>query len=332
MKAIVSEAIGGPDTLVVVDRPVPQPGPGEVRVRVEAVGVNFPDLLIIEDKYQFRPQRPFSPGAEISGVVDALGEGVEGIETGTRVLAMLGWGGMAQMVIVPAQKLITIPDAMPFDEAAAFVMTYGTSYHALKDRARLRSGESLLVLGAAGGVGLAAVELGKAMGATVYAAVSSQEKLDIAIKAGADAGLVYPRNPLDAAAQKSLAAEIKTLCGKSGPNVIYDPVGGDYAQPALRSIAPGGRYLVVGFPAGIPSMPLNLPLLKRADILGVFWGAEIDDDPQGHRRSVAELLDFYGQSKIRPHIHATYPMEQAGEALKALAGRSTAGKIVVKMT
>ena len=331
MKAIVSQSPGGPDTLAMIDLPEPQPGKGEVRIRVEAASVNFPDLLIIEDKYQYKPERPFSPGAEISGTIDAVGEGVTEPRIGTRVLAMLGWGGMAQMVVVAAAKALPMPDAMPFDEAAALVLTYGTSYHGLRDRAQLKAGETLLVLGAAGGVGLAAVELGKAMGATVYAAVSSEEKLAIARSAGATDGIVYPRNPLDGAAQKALAGQFKKLCGPHGPNVIYDPVGGDYSEPALRSIAWEGRYLVVGFPAGIAKLPLNLPLLKGCDVQGVFYGSAVDRDPAAFRQGVQELFDFYATGAIHPHIHATYPMDKAAEALKALAGRGTAGKVVVSM-
>ena len=331
MKAIVSQSPGGPDTLTMIDLPEPQPGKGEVRIRVEAASVNFPDLLIIEDKYQYKPERPFSPGAEISGTIDAVGEGVTEPRIGTRVLAMLGWGGMAQMVVVSAAKALPMPDAMPFDEAAALVLTYGTSYHGLRDRAKLKAGETLLVLGAAGGVGLAAVELGKAMGATVYAAVSSEEKLAIARSAGATDGIVYPRNPLDGAAQKALAGQFKQLCGPHGPNVIYDPVGGDYSEPALRSIAREGRYLVVGFPAGIAKLPLNLPLLKGCDVQGVFYGSAVDRDPAAFRRGVQDLFDFYATGAIHPHIHATYSMDQAAEALKALAGRGTAGKVVVSM-
>lgn len=331
MKAIVSTSPGGPDTLVLQERPDPRTGPGEVRIRVAAASVNFPDLLIIEDRYQYRPERPFSPGAEISGVVDEIGEGVEGLTVGTRVLAMVGWGGMAELVVVPAAKVIPIPDAMSFNEAAALVLTYGTSFHALADRAKLQAGETLLVLGASGGVGLAAVELGVAMGATVYAAVSSPEKLEIAKAAGASGGLVYPRNPLDSTAQRALAGQIKELCGAAGPNVIYDPVGGDYSEPALRSIAWQGRYLVVGFPAGIANMPLNLPLLKGCDILGVFYGSAVDRDLQSFRAGVQSLFDYFLQGAIRPHIHAVYPLAEAPAALHALASRTVVGKIVISL-
>lgn len=329
MKAIVSVAPGSPETLRLQDRPDPEPGPGEVRIRVAAASVNFPDLLIIEDKYQYKPERPFSPGAEVAGTVDAVGDGVRDLKPGTRVLAMLGWGGMAEYTIAPAAKVVPIPDAMPFNDAAALVLTYGTSYHALADRAKLGKGETLLVLGAAGGVGLAAVELGVAMGATVLAAASSAEKLAIAKTAGASNGIVYPRNPLDVAAQRTLSAELKALCGAAGPDVIYDPVGGDYSEPALRSIAWQGRYLVVGFPAGIARLPLNLPLLKGCDVVGVFYGAAIDREPETFRQGVEQLFAYYGKGQIRPHIHAVYPLAKAADALIALASRNTAGKVIV---
>lgn len=331
MKALVSTTPGGPETLEILDLPDPEPRAGEARIRVAASSVNFPDLLIIEDKYQYRPARPFSPGAEVSGVIDKVGEGVDGLVVGMRVLAMVGWGGMAELVVAPADKIIPIPETMSFEQAAALVLTYGTSYHALRDRAKLRQGETLLVLGAAGGVGLAAVELGVAMGAEVFAAASSQEKLAIAKNAGAAAGIVYPKNPLDSAAQKAFSAEIKLLCGKRGPDVIYDPVGGDYSEPALRSIGWQGRYLVVGFPAGIARLPLNLPLLKGCDVLGVFYGAAVDRDLAGYRRGVRDLFGFFEQGAIRPHIHAVYPLDRAQTALQALASRTTAGKIIVSL-
>jgi NADPH2:quinone reductase len=329
MKAVLSRSAGGPGTLVVDEMPEPAAASGEVVVAVKAVGVNFPDLLIIEDKYQFRPQRPFSPGAEIAGVVEAVGEKVETLRRGDRVLAMLGWGGMAEKVAVKAADAFTLPGAMPFDEAAAFLMTYGTSYYALRDRAALKPGETLLVLGAAGGVGLAAVELGRAMGARVIAAASSRKKLDLALAAGAHDGIVYPAGPLDRDAQKALADAFKSACGADGPHVIYDPVGGDYSEPALRSIAWEGRYLVVGFPAGIARLPLNLPLLKGCDIRGIFWGAAIKRDPRRHREATAELMRLYGAGSVKPRIHGRFPLARAAEALEVLASRGAAGKVVI---
>jgi NADPH2:quinone reductase len=245
------------------------------------------------------------------------------------VLASTGWGGMAEKVKVEARRVVPIPDSMPFEDAAAFLMTYGTSYHALKDRAQIKAGETLLVLGAAGGVGIAAVELGKAMGAKVVAAASSQEKVDLAKAHGADTGLVYPHGPFDKDGQKALSGQFKEACGESGADVIYDPVGGDYAEPALRAIAWEGRFLVVGFPAGIPKIPLNLPLLKSCQIVGVFWGAFAARDPKASAQNNAELMDLYAQGKIKPEVSETYPLERAGEAITALASRKAMGKLVV---
>jgi NADPH2:quinone reductase len=331
MRALLSLAPGGPDSLVIGEAPMPEPAGAEVRIRVRAVGINYPDLLIIEDKYQYKPQRPFAPGAEVSGVVDALGPDAHGFSLGDRVMAMAGWGGLAEYVCVPAAKCSPCPPDMPFDEAAAFLMTYGTSYHALKHRARLAAGETLLVLGAAGGVGLAAVELGRALGARVVAAASREAKLEVARAAGADATVPYPAQQPDRDGQKALAAAFKQACGDAGAAVVYDPVGGTYAEPALRAIAWEGRYLVVGFPAGIPAIPLNLPLLKSCDICGVFWGASIERDPEGHRKAVSELVGLYQASRIRPRIHARFGFAQAADAIALLATRGVAGKVVVTM-
>ncbi|HWW19795.1 MAG TPA: NADPH:quinone oxidoreductase family protein, partial [Steroidobacteraceae bacterium] len=261
MKALISREPGGPQTLVVQDMPDPVAGPGQVRVAVRACGVNYPDLLIIQDLYQIKPPRPFAPGSECAGIVDAVGAGVENVAVGDRVLLAPVRGGMAELAVGDARNCWKIPQSMPFDEAACLVMTYGTSYHALKDRAALKAGETLLVLGAAGGVGLAAVELGKSMGARVIAAASSEEKLALAEEVGAESGVLYPVGPLDKADAKALTEHFKAACGNEGAHVIYDAIGGDYAEAALRSIAWNGRFLVVGFPAGIPKIPLNLPLL-----------------------------------------------------------------------
>jgi NADPH:quinone reductase len=331
MKAILSRAPGGPETLTLEDVADPKAGAGEVVVAVKAVGVNFPDVLIIKDMYQYKPERPFSPGAEIAGIVESVGDGVTALKPGDRVFAMLGWGGMSEKVAVEARKCFRIPDGMPFDEAAAFIMTYGTSHYALKDRGELKSGETLLILGAAGGVGLAAVELGKAMGARVIAAVSSDAKLDVAKKAGADDGIVYPRSVEEGDGQRALAAEFKRVCGKNGADVIYDAVGGNYAEPALRSIAWAGRYLVVGFPAGIPKLPLNLTLLKSCDVRGIFWGAAIDRFPDRHAEAVGELTDLYVGGKIRPVVSERFPLDRAGDAIAALSSRRTTGKVVVTL-
>ena len=331
MRALLSLTPGGPESLVVGQVPNPVPGDDEVLITVKACGVNFPDTLIIEDKYQFRPPRPFSPGGEVAGIVAAVGRNVPGIRPGDRIVAWCIWGGMAEQIAVPSARCIPIPDAMPFDEASAFIMTYGTSHYALKNRAHLKPGETLLVLGAAGGVGLAAVELGKAMGARVIAAVSSDEKLALATRHGADGGTVYPRGPFDKAMLKDLSGLFKQACPASGADVIYDAVGGDYAEAALRAIAWEGRFLVVGFPAGVPRLPLNLALLKSCQIVGVFWGAWIDRDPAGFQASTRELLELYQQGAIKPAISARYPLEQGGAAIASLAARSAMGKVVVTL-
>jgi NADPH2:quinone reductase len=330
MKAVLSKVVGGPETLVVEDIPAPEAKPGHAVVAVKAVGVNFPDVLMIEDKYQAKPPRPFSPGGELSGVVKAVGEGVTNVKVGDRILANTGSGGMAEEVLLPANRLWHIPDSMPHDIAAAFILTYGTSWHSLKDRADLKAGETLLVLGAAGGVGLAAVELGKAMGARVVAACSSQEKVDLAIKHGADAGVVYGRGPFDRDGQKALAALFKEAGGEHGFDVIYDAIGGDYAEPALRSIAWEGRYLVVGFAAGdIPKIPLNLALLKGCQIVGVFWGNWAARNPEAFSKSIDELLELYAQGKVKPHVSERFPLERGADAIAHLGSRKAMGKVVV---
>ncbi len=329
MKAMLSKAPGGPASLVIEDVPDPAPKPREVVVRVAACGVNFPDSLIIEDKYQMRPPRPFSPGGEVSGVIESVGAEVEGLEIGQRVLASPGWGGMAEKVAVAAARVSPIPDAMPFDEAASLLFTYGTTYHALKDRAHLEPGESLLVLGAAGGVGSAAVELGKAMGARVIAAASTQEKVDLAMSWGADSGVVYPSGPFDKDGAKKLTDLFKIACGENGADVVYDSVGGDYSEAALRAIAWGGRFLIIGFPAGIARIPLNLALLKGCDIVGVFWGEFARRDPGANAANNAELIALYSAGKIKPRVSARFPLARAGEVIALLAGRGALGKVVV---
>lgn len=331
MRAVLSKAPGGPESLVVEEVMDPTPGPGEVVIEVKAVGVNYPDALIIADKYQFKPERPFAPGAEVAGVIDAVGEGVKGVFRGDRVVAVPGWGGMVERLKVKADSLIPIPDGMDYETAAAFIMTYGTSYYALKDRANLQPGETLLVLGAAGGVGAAAVELGKAMGARVVAAASTNDKVEFALELGADNGLIYPSGPMDKAAQKALSGEFKLSTGRDGADVVFDGVGGDYAEPALRAMDWNGRYLVVGFPAGIPSLPLNLTLLKSVSVVGVFWGAAIARDPAAHAANMAELMQLYSEGRIKPRVSRTFPLERAHEAIQALSDRTAVGKIVVKV-
>ena len=332
MKAVLSKVPGGTETLVLEDIPDPAPGVGEVVLDIKACGVNYPDSLIIRDLYQFKPERPFSPGGEVSGIVSAVGDGVTALKEGDRVIGSVGWGGMAEKVKVDARRCIPIPDAMPYDHAAAFSMTYGTSYYGLKQRGQLAGGETLLVLGAAGGVGLAAVELGKIMGGRVIAAVSSEDKLALAKAHGADDGVIYPSGPFDKDGEKALRDLFKTACGEGGANVIYDPVGGAYTEASLRAIAWEGRLLVIGFPAGIPKLPLNLTLLKSCQVVGVFWGEWGRRFPQENAENVRELLTFYTQGKIKPTVSETFPLERAGEAIDWLAGRKAMGKVVVTMT
>jgi NADPH2:quinone reductase len=330
MKAMMSTKVGGPETLELMELPDPEVKKGHLLVQVRASGVNFPDTLMIRDRYQMKPPRPFAPGGEIAGDVIAVGNGVTGFKVGDRVLALTGHGGFTTHINVLAANAAVIPDGMPYEDAACFVFTYGTSHHALKDRARLKPGESLVILGAAGGVGVAAIELGKAAGARVIAAVSSDEKAAFCREVGADETLVYPRE-LDRDAQKALSASIKSLTGSDGADVIYDAVGGDYAEPAIRALAWEGRYLVVGFPAGIPRIPLNLTLLKGSQIVGVFWGASVFRDPKGHAENLRELFTLYGEGKIKPRISARFPLEQASEALKLMDARKVMGKVVVTM-
>ncbi|MET0985520.1 MAG: NADPH:quinone oxidoreductase family protein [Steroidobacteraceae bacterium] len=329
MKALLSTVVGGPETLTLGELPIPIPGAGQVRIAIAACGVNYPDVLIIQDRYQMRPPRPFAPGMEVAGIVDAVGSGVTRLQMGTRVLAANGVGGMAEHVVVDEKSCVVVPDSIPLDEAAAMLTTYGTSYHALHDRAHLQRGETLLVIGAAGGVGLAAVELGKAAGARVIAAASSADKVALARKHGADAGIVYPSGPFDKNRSKQLADDFKTACGGEGAHVIYDAVGGAYSEPALRAIAFGGRFLVVGFPAGIPQLPLNLPLLKACQIVGVFWGAAIARDPNQLQTAWQEIARLHGQKVLRPHISERYPLEHGARGIARLADRQATGKIVV---
>ncbi|MEO0713115.1 MAG: NADPH:quinone oxidoreductase family protein [Pseudomonadota bacterium] len=330
MKAILSKEPGGPDALVLEDVAAAEAGDGQVVLEVKAIGVNYPDVLIIQDMYQFKPERPFSPGGEVSGIVKSVGPGVTTLKPGDRVIGSCGWGGMREELVIDAGRCIPIPDEMPFEEAAAFIMTYGTSHYALKDRGHVKPGESLLVLGAAGGVGLAAVELGKAMGMTVIAGCSSQEKVDLCLEKGADKGLVYPRGPLDRAQQKELSNEIKTL-GGGGVDVVYDGVGGDYAEPSVRAMNWDGRFLVVGFPAGIPKLPLNLTLLKSCNVVGVFWGAFVAQFPKENAANVADLFQLYSEGKIKPHVSNAYPLDQAPAAITELMERRAKGKVVVTL-
>jgi NADPH2:quinone reductase len=324
MKAVLAKAFGPLEQLVLEDVPAKDPGPGEVAIAVRACGVNFFDALIVQGKYQSRPPLPFSPGGEVAGVIRAVGAGVTGLDAGTRVLAFTGHGGYAEEVIVDATSVVALPEEMDFATAAGFPITYGTSYHALKDRGQLRSGETLLVLGAAGGVGLAAVEIGKIMGARVIAGASSDEKLALAREHGADALINY--------ATSDLRERIREVTAGKGVDVAYDPVGGGYAEPALRSLAPGGRYLVIGFASGeIPKIALNLLLLKVVSMVGVFWGAFAKAQPQRNAANLAELFTWYTQGRLRPHVSATFPLERYREALDAVVQRKVLGKVVLVM-
>jgi NADPH:quinone reductase len=331
MKALLSNEPGGPETLRISEVPEPRPAAGELLVRVRACSINFPDVLIIEDKYQLRPQRPFAPGGEIAGEVIGAGEGVTGWSSGDRLIAALGFGGLAEQVVVPAERAIPLPAERSFEEGSALLMTYATAIHALVDRGRLESGQTLLVLGAGGGVGIAGVEIGKALGARVIAAASSEAKAEAARAAGADRAIVYPSGPFDRDGQKALAQLFKEATGLGGADVILDPVGGDYSEAALRSIAWEGRFLVVGFPAGIAKLPLNLTLLKSCDVCGVFWGGFFAREPKLNAVHVEQLFRWWDESRIGPKISGTYPLERAGEAIAALRDRKAVGKLVVTL-
>ena len=332
MKALLCKEFGPPETLFYEDVDDPIISSGKVIVDIYSASVNFPDVLIIEDKYQFKPSLPFSPGGEAAGTISEIGEGVEGFKIGDRVIVSAGWGCFVEKILVDPSSLTLIPDSMNFDTAASFLMTYGTSHHALKDRADLKKGESLLVLGAAGGVGLAAVEIGNAMGANVIAAASTEEKVQICRDHGAKEGLVYKTGSMDRDEQKSLSNQIKDLTSGLGANVIYDPVGADYAEPSLRAIAWEGRYLVVGFAAGyIPKIPLNLALLKGCQIVGVFWGAFKAQFPDLHNDNVTDLLKMYDDGHLKPHISEVYDLSNGAQAIQDLADRKAKGKVVVRV-
>lgn len=324
MKAVLCKEFGPPETLVIGETETPKPEKGTVRIAVEACGMNFPDSLIIQNKYQFKPPLPFSPGGEVAGIVDAIGEGTDPSLLGKRVMAMTLHGGLAEYVVVPADALLPCPADMPFETAAGFTMTYGTSMHALKQRGQLRPGEVLLVLGAGGGVGLAAVEIGKQMGATVIAAASSDEKLAAARSGGAHHTINY--------AKEDLREEIKRLTDGRGVDVVYDPAGGDLFEAALRSTAWGGRVLVVGFASGdIPKISMNLPLLKGCAIVGVFWGAFRLRNVAEDNRNFEQLFKWYAQGGLSPLISRTYGLSDAPQAIADLQNRKAIGKIVVRV-
>ncbi len=322
MKAVLCKAFGPPESLAIEEVEPLKPGKGQVVISVKACGVNFPDTLIIQGKYQSKPSFPFIPGSEVAGIVKEVGEGVDHVKVGDQVIAFTGVGGFAEEVVADAARLIPMPRTMDFTTASAFVMTYGTSHHALKDRAQLKPGETLLVLGAAGGVGLAAVEIGKVMGAHVITAASSDEKLEVCKQHGADEVINY--------STEDLRDRIKQLTGGKGVDVAFDPVGGDYSEPVLRSMAWGGRFLVIGFAAGdIPRIPLNLPLLKVYSIVGVFWGSFMERDPKHGQENLMELLAWFVEGKLKPHVSATYSLEHVTDALNDLIERKVTGKAVL---
>ncbi|MDB5796629.1 MAG: NADPH:quinone oxidoreductase family protein [Paucimonas sp.] len=322
MKAVVCKQWGPPDSLVVEDLPDLVPGPGQVAIDIHAAGVNFPDVLIIQNKYQVKPALPFTPGSEFAGVVRAVGAGVSRYKPGDRVIAFIGQGAFAQQALASEQVVMPMPPGMDFDTAAAITLTYGTSHHAVVDRGQLKAGETMLVLGAAGGVGLAAIEIGRALGARVIAAASSDEKLEVCRQHGADATINYSREDLREA--------IKAATGGRGPDVIYDPVGGSYAEPAFRSIAWRGRYLVVGFANGeIPRLPLNLALLKGASLVGVYWGEFAKREPKANFQAMQQMLGWLAEGKIRPHISGRYALADTAQALNDMAARKVTGKVVI---
>jgi len=322
MRAVLCKSYGPPETLVVEDVPTRAPAAGEALVSVKAAGVNFPDVLIIENKYQVKPPLPFSPGSELAGVVTSVGTGVTRVKPGDRVMAITGYGAFAEEVTIDAARALPIPAGMDFVTAAAFGLTYATSDHALRDRGALKSGETLLVLGAAGGVGLAAIEIGKAAGARVIACASTDDKLAICRQHGADDTINY--------ATEDLRERIRVLTGGGGPNVIYDPVGGPFTEPALRSIAWRGRLLVVGFAAGeIPRIPLNLTLLKGCSIVGVFWGDFARREPERFAESMRQLGRWFEEGRLHPHVSATFPLDRATDALALMAARQVKGKVVL---
>ena len=322
MKAVLCVEFAAPESLVLEDIDSPPLGAGEVRIGVRACGINFPDALMIQGLYQLKPPLPFSPGLEVAGEIIEIGAGVDGLKLGNRVAATMMYGGFAEEVVVPASTIMALPVNMPYETGASLPLAYGTAHVALAHRARLQAGETLLVLGAAGGVGLAAVDLGKLMGAHVIAAASTEAKLDLARACGADETINY--------ASEDLRDRIKVLTDDKGADVIFDPVGGDIFDIAVRRIAWEGRYLVIGFASGqIPSLPVNIALLKNASLVGLFWGAYMKRDPAVIARSFGQLTTWYGDGRLRPHIHRTYSLERAGAALRELMERRAMGKLVL---
>lgn len=324
MRAILCERLGPPEALVLAEIEKPEPGPGGVLIKVHAAALNFFDTLIIQGKYQYKPDLPFSPAGEISGVIEAVGEGVEAGRIGERVLSYVRWGGARDYVVVPAEDALPMPEGLGFEEAAGLMITYGTTIYGLRSRANLQPGESLAVLGASGGVGLAAVEIGRLMGAKVIACASSDDKLALCQSHGADLLVNY--------SQADLKTTLKSLTDGRGVDVVYDPVGGDLAEAALRATSWCGRFLVIGFASGtIPKMPLNLVMLKSVDVLGVFWGEAIRRDPVGHAETMALIMGWAEEGKLTPHVDRHYPLEETGDAIRAIANREARGKVIITL-
>lgn len=324
MKAALCKSLDGPLGLVIAEMPEPVAGPGQAVIAVKAVGLNFADTLITRGKYQLKPDLPFSPGMEVSGVVSALGPGVRSLGVGEKVLAYTSWNGAAEKIAVDAASIVPVPEAVGFEVAAGLSVTYGTAIHGLKDRGRLVEGETVVVTGAAGGAGQAAVEIAHLLGARVVAVASSQEKLETARQAGADEAILYPPSDLKEA--------VRTLTVGKGADVVYDCIGGDAAEPLVRALAWRGRFLVVGFASGgISKLPLNLLLVKGAEAVGVFWGESVRRDPEGHRAGMEQLLAWVAEGKLKPRIHGLYPLEDIGKALSVIENREAQGKVVVTL-
>ena len=332
MKALQCVELGGPDKLQINEIEAPKVIPGHVVIDVKSGSINFPDVLMIQGLYQFQPPMPFTPGGESAGVVSEVGEGVSKFKVGDKVFAMTGVGAFAEKILAAEASCMTIPDSMDFDSAAALSMTYGTSLYALKQRANLQAGETLLVLGASGGVGLATIELGKAMGAKVIAAASTQDKIDMCMAHGADEGFIYPSGDLDRDQQKELSSKIKELTGGVGANVVYDPIGDCYSEPCIRATAWDGRYLVIGFAAGeIPKIPINLALLKGMKIVGVFWGAWVGMNPKENKSNFQELFNLHTEGKINPEVSDSFTLENGASAIAHLKDRKAKGKVIITM-
>lgn len=329
MKAFVCKEFGPIESHKIEEVADPVAGDGQVVVEIKATGISFPDVLIVQGLYQFKPPFPFSPGSEISGIVSSVGNGVSQFKKGDRVMGNVGSGGLAERGAFFESQLMSLPETMNFQKAAGFPLNYGTTIHGLKQRANLQPDENILILGAAGGLGITAIQIAKAMGAKVIAGASSEDKIELCKKEGADEGILYPRE-MDRDAQKKFSNEIKEISG-GGVDVIYDIVGGDYAEPSLRSIKRHGRYLVIGFTAGIPKMPLNLTLLKECQIVGVFWGQFAGLDKEINRKNFEELFQMHAENKIKPFISEVYPLERAAEAIKTLEDRKVLGKAVISM-